>query len=522
MSEIRTEFRLSFIQETLNDIFYNRTNFFYFLGKVTPWTNESVPDATPNTTVASDVIIRNNMVYMRKIKGRDASLVIPNYTWESGTVYQPWDDAIDMRLQPFYVMTVNGTVSKVYKCLNNAGGVASVNQPSGTGVFTTADGYRWIYMYDIPVLKQRKFVSRGFIPVQRALSDSFYNRGALESVTIANQGANYASGTTLTVSGDGTGAILTPVISEAGLITNVTVTEPGSNYTFARITINGVAKPNTVIQPAEILANIGESDFTSDQATVEQAASSTVGRIYYIKVTNPGSGYTSTPQVTITGNGSGAQATAVVENGQIKRIDITSTGTSPYTIATVAIDSPPGDGVPATARAVLPPVKGHGFDAVRELYGETLSLYSLIQDDDELNAVSQDYRQYGLIVNPTDILTNRLITTDANFLTFDIQFSNLGTMAVNDILVSSSGKEYNVISITGSTAKLIQMDPIYEIPSGNMTLKGSVPAVTFAIAAILSVPTVNKYSGYLLTVANETSFTPSLTSAIATRTFLKI
>ena len=518
MSEIRTEFRLSFIQETLNDIFYNRTNFFYYIGRIVPWANDSIADPAPSTTNTNDVSIRNHMVYMRKIKGRDVSLVVPNYTWTSGQVYRPWDDTLDMRSLPFYVMTVNGDVCKVYKCLDNAGGAPSVNEPTSTGVFTTADGYRWIFMYDIPVLKQRKFVSRGFIPVQRALSDSFYNRGAIESVTIANTGDNYASAS-LTVSGDGTGAILAPTIVD-GKITNVTITNPGINYTFARITITGTPEVGTVIDPAEITANIAESDFTSNQASVEQAASTTVGRIYCIKVTNPGSGYTNAPQVTITGNGSGATATAVVDNGQIDRIIVTSPGTSPYTIATVTITDPQGTG--ATARAILPPMKGHGFDAVRELFGETLSLYSLIQDDDQLNALNQDYRQYGLIVNPTDILTNRLITTDANFLTFDVQFNNIGTMAVDDVLISATGKQYCVVSIAGAVAKLIQMDPIFEIPSGNMVRQVGQITSTFTIASILSVPTVNKYSGYLLTVSNETPFSPSLTSAIATRTFLKI
>ena len=72
--------------------------------------------------------------------------------------------------------------------------------------------------------------------------------------------------------------------------------------------------------------------------------------ISYFNVTNPGTGYTSPPTVTITGDGTGASAIAIIVNGKIERIDIISRGID-YTRAIVTISG--GDGYGAEADAVI-------------------------------------------------------------------------------------------------------------------------------------------------------------------------
>jgi hypothetical protein len=69
-----------------------------------------------------------------------------------------------------------------------------------------------------------------------------------------------------------------------------------------------------------------------------------------ITIVKPGINYTSTPTVTITGDGLGATARAVVVNRKINRIEITNKG-SEYTRATVSITG--GGGSEATAIAKL-------------------------------------------------------------------------------------------------------------------------------------------------------------------------
>lgn len=69
-----------------------------------------------------------------------------------------------------------------------------------------------------------------------------------------------------------------------------------------------------------------------------------------IQVTNPGTNYTSEPTVTITGDGSGATATAKIVNGKIESITVTNRGIN-YTSALVTISG--GNGFGAAAVAVL-------------------------------------------------------------------------------------------------------------------------------------------------------------------------
>lgn len=80
------------------------------------------------------------------------------------------------------------------------------------------------------------------------------------------------------------------------------------------------------------------------------------GRVASITVTDPGSGYTTVPNVTITGGGGGASgATATAEldiDGTIPVITLTSGGTGYTSNPTVTVD-PPGAGTTATATALI-------------------------------------------------------------------------------------------------------------------------------------------------------------------------
>jgi len=69
-----------------------------------------------------------------------------------------------------------------------------------------------------------------------------------------------------------------------------------------------------------------------------------------IQVTNAGTGYTETPTITITGDGTGAVANAVVVNGKIQSIVLTNRGIN-YTRAIVTITG--GSGYGAAGSAVL-------------------------------------------------------------------------------------------------------------------------------------------------------------------------
>lgn len=69
-----------------------------------------------------------------------------------------------------------------------------------------------------------------------------------------------------------------------------------------------------------------------------------------INVLNPGQGFTSAPTITITGDGTGANAAATIVNGRVQSIEVTNRGID-YTRATITISG--GGGYDATAEAVI-------------------------------------------------------------------------------------------------------------------------------------------------------------------------
>ena len=76
--------------------------------------------------------------------------------------------------------------------------------------------------------------------------------GAIPIIVVENGGSGYASNTTVTVTGDGTGCEAIPIITN-GTITSISVTNPGSGYTFANAVINGVgsgASLRTILPPS--------------------------------------------------------------------------------------------------------------------------------------------------------------------------------------------------------------------------------------------------------------------------------
>jgi len=107
-----------------------------------------------------------------------------------------------------------------------------------------------------------------------------------------------------------------------------------------------------------------------------------------IEITNPGTGYTTTPTVTITGDGTNATAEAVIVNGRIQSINITNRGTD-YTRATVSITG--GNGYGAEALAVIDGKTG----TLRTIYYDSLAQRQIINS----NAGTIDYDNGIVTIN---------------------------------------------------------------------------------------------------------------------------
>jgi len=220
------------------------TNMYLFIGRVDPWgTNagETGDDVTPPTPIDSfdqtEFDHWRDMISAKRVQSGEVSHVIPRYDWTSGTTYAQYDhEDAALFSSEFYV--VNSSYD-VYKCLFNNGDSASTVEPTGTAAdpFTTADAYKWQYMYTITAAETLKFVTPEWVPVRAdgTVSQSATD-GAIDVILVTAGGTNYSGTPTITISGDGVSATASATVDN-GIITAITVQNRGSAYSYANITI---------------------------------------------------------------------------------------------------------------------------------------------------------------------------------------------------------------------------------------------------------------------------------------------
>ena len=139
---------------------------------------------------------------------------------------------------------------------------------------------------------------------------------------------------------------------------------------------------------------------------IEEVPESYTG-ISQIKITNPGYGYKTSPAITITGDGYGAEASAKIVNGKIESITINNRGIN-YTKAIVSFNG--GDGYGAEAIAVL----NSSFGSLRIVYFNSNAERQIINS----NIGTIDYTTGK--INIFDILIKSVNTRD-NIMRLDIQ-----------------------------------------------------------------------------------------------------
>jgi hypothetical protein len=186
----------------------------------------------------------------------------------------------------------------------------------------------------------------------------------LQSITLTNAGYNYANDSTITLSGDGTGATAAIVVAPGKNVASAAITNAGSRYTSVTGTVVGgggtgatvAITLNTGTPVAHVHMDTLGSGYTNATATITgdgTGATATVtivaGAVTDIDITNGGTGYTYA-NVTITGNGTGATATAYTLKSFIEGYEITNVGSGYTSAPTVTIT---GDGHGATATAQI-------------------------------------------------------------------------------------------------------------------------------------------------------------------------
>jgi hypothetical protein len=444
-SLIKSILHKSLAEAVYRDVVTKTSNYYYFLGKTLEWRDDKNPPF-PIDSYEYERDVRNNIITLKQIGPTDISFVVQRRNWQSGTIYDMYDDAysteiigldiisggqnyttlptititggggvgaeytavisegklidVDLVSRGYgYVSTPNVVVSggngsgailravlnysysgsdkledslfyvvtddfNVYKCLDNNNNSVSTVKPSGSSIesIITSDGYRWKFMYNIPLNLRNKFLTDDYIPVISALTNQFYSNGSLNAVNITNKGSGYTSAT-ISVSGDGfreeDPTFLTSVIISDGGTgysdPTITITDPVSDaspfsaesqvflgqklyntdFDFYEVASPGILSLSEPSHRRGIVQN-GTSalKFIGTRAVATATVSSgiiteinLIGSVREVLIINPGSGYTTPPSAIFSGGG-GFAAAGVVKlfNGSVLYVTITNPG----------------------------------------------------------------------------------------------------------------------------------------------------------------------------------------------------
>ncbi len=220
-------------------------------------TNNEGTDTTPLTpadNLNAQHFPFDDMLAAKKIAASDVTFAVPRRNWTTGTTYDIYrhdygeyatgtttaitanSGVSTLHDSSFFVLT---TARNVYKCLDNDSNTASTVEPTGTSttVLSTADGYKWKYMYTLTASQQANFLSTDFMAVATDSTVSAASvDGAIDVIKIKTAGSGGTNGThaSIPIRGDGSGGICSVTVA-GGVVTAVTVTTAGTGYTFGTV-----------------------------------------------------------------------------------------------------------------------------------------------------------------------------------------------------------------------------------------------------------------------------------------------
>jgi hypothetical protein len=378
----------------------NPTVTYLFIGNHLSYPNESVPQETIDS-VSYEKSIWDNMIGAKLVTGNDIEHIVPRVNWTSLTKYRQYDDTTDyltllssntsLNVKPMYVMNSD---RNVYLCLSNntSNGVSanSTVEPTGdfassNGVIDTADGYRWKYLYSIK--PGNKFFTTEWIPAPRSKDQLDYTvsatgivDGELTTIVVTNPGVNYRHAS----------INVTPFVNETtqlSIANSTIVLQQFGIPTLANLANMSIS--GTGIRPGTFISSV---DTITGIITLSTATNAAQVNISPISVTT---------RVAFSGDGTRTEALAyVTTSNTIANVKVTTVGIN-YSYANVTIY---GSGVGATARTIMAPKMGHGYNSAKQL--GACNLLAAVRmgeiDSTEGGLISSNtsFRQYGLLRNP--------------------------------------------------------------------------------------------------------------------------
>lgn len=323
--------------------------------------------------------------------------------------------------------------------------------------------------------------------VKGATGNGFYVLTDLNEVYVCIQQGKNAQGAAQT-------STIKPSYSTAGVaVTRAFETSDGyvwkMLYTLSASNANKFLTSNFLPIPPRA-TGLGAPDASQiEQQNIEAAAVS--GQVLNIVMTNEGSGYGTDPTITINGDGVLCTASPTRDGNQVKKIELDSSADSGVTmghnfkLASVSITG--GGGTGATARAVIGPKNGLGYDPKIDLKSTALMINCKPAGTEGGKFfVGNDFRQVSLIRNAVGmedsaftaaagIAARHLIVTDSANLTSgfvnDAIFTGGTSNAKGIVLQATQNRLYFTQNETTTGFKDFQEGEGLTVSGGSATLK---------------------------------------------------
>lgn len=369
-----------------------------------------------------------NMIFGKRLAVGDIKFMVDRYDWESGTVFEMYDDKTTDLLDKKYFTVVDENAYKhVYKCLYNNNGAQSTSKPlfadasydaslfvEGDGYYETNDGYQWKYMYSIDSKTFDKFATQKYIPVAANTTvEENAKPGSIDVIRVSAGGRNYNnsfSGQFLTEDLNR----ITPTIAAGA---NPPIADPQLWYRIREASQVTNFYANTVMS---LTSGTGSGDF---QRVVASRYVTGVGVVVKVAeqfeiIPDDTTTFRIDPEVRITGNGNEsikATARAVINadsQNSVYKIEMLNTGRDYiYATAEVLAGAPADENLeqngvliensPATIQPIISPQGGHGANTAIELGAKRAAMYMLFErDESNLVPAENTFGQFGILRDP--------------------------------------------------------------------------------------------------------------------------
>lgn len=263
---IKTQFRLHNAAQFVESLGEASPSYLYaFLALPLAWPSETLPPL-PVESVQDELNLRQGIMAMKKINSGEVYRAIRHVIWTSGRFYNGYrcdygesgvtakDTLTGTVYNPtslydttFYVVSGD----KVYLCLHEGTGPSSVD-PNTIGNYTgaafkTSDGYTWKFITaPSSTLISKKTLD--FFPIDNTSNSAVVystskmggvyvirNSGTATGWNLSTTYSNAVSTNVIGVRGNGTGLEMDIVTDSSGVITEITVTNPGAGYSWIEL-----------------------------------------------------------------------------------------------------------------------------------------------------------------------------------------------------------------------------------------------------------------------------------------------